>query len=83
MVGFVELAHSSASPDQYWIYHFFIDHQQQSKGYGKAGLDSFIKLVAAENPACQAIQLQVHPQNKRAQYLCQCRFSAHRSSIGR
>src|SRR5262245_11311269 len=69
MVGFVELAYQPGSADQYWIYHFFIDHTQQGKGYGKLALRAFIELVRDAHPACQCISLTVHPENQRAQRL--------------
>jgi diamine N-acetyltransferase len=69
MVGFVELAYESNTPDQYWIYHFFIDHRYQSRGYGRAALQRFIELVRREHPTCQLLQLVVHPENHRAQLL--------------
>src|SRR5437867_2413590 len=45
LIGFIELAYQAYSPDQYWVYHFFIDHIHQGKGYGKAALQAFIRLV--------------------------------------
>jgi len=55
MVGFIELAYEPNSPNQYWIYHFFIDQMQQGKGYGKAALQAFIQLVKQQHPSCQQI----------------------------
>ena len=69
MVGFVELAYESDTPDQYWIFHFFIDHRYQSRGYGRAALQRFIELVRREHLTCQLLQLVVHPENHRAQLL--------------
>ena len=69
MVGFVELAYESGTPDQYWIFHFFIDHRYQSRGYGRAALQRFIELVKREHPTCELLQLVVHPENHRAQLL--------------
>ena len=69
VVGFIELAYAPNSPDQYWVFHFFIDQAQQGQGYGKAALQAFIQLVRAHHPACRAIQLTVHPENHRAQQL--------------
>ena len=37
MVGFTELAYEPGSPDNYWIFHFFIDHHYQGRGYGTQG----------------------------------------------
>ena len=69
MVGFVELAYESGTPDQYWIFHFFIDHRYQSRGYGRAALQRFIEIVKREHPTCELLQLVVHPENHRAQLL--------------
>lgn len=69
MVGFVALAYQSGTSDQYWIFHFFIDQRYQGRGYGQAALQRFIGLVTQEYPACQLLQLVVHPENERAQRL--------------
>ncbi len=69
MVGFVALAYESGTPDQYWIFHFFIDQRYQGRGYGGAALRCFIELVKREHPTCQLLQLVVHPENRRAQRL--------------
>ena len=69
MVGFVELAYESGTSDQYWIFHYFIDHRYQRRGYGQAALLRFIERVKREHPTCQLLQLVVHPENHRAQRL--------------
>jgi diamine N-acetyltransferase len=69
MVGFVALAYEPGTSDQYWIFHFFIDHHYQGRGYGQAALRRFIELVKREHPTCQRLQLVVHPENHRAQHL--------------
>ena len=69
MVGFVALAYEPDSVACYWIYHFFIDHAQQGKGYGKAGLQALVAMVRARHPRCQEIKLTVHPENHRAHAL--------------
>jgi diamine N-acetyltransferase len=69
MVGFVALADESGAPDQYWIFHFFIDQRYQGRGYGRAALQRFIELVKCEHPTCELLQLVVHPENHRAQRL--------------
>ncbi len=69
VVGLIELAYTPTSPDQYWVFHFFIDQVRQGQGYGKAALKAFIELVRAQHTACRAIQLTVHPENHRAQRL--------------
>jgi diamine N-acetyltransferase len=69
MVGFVALAYRPGTPDQYWIFHFFIDQRYQGRGYGQAALARFIELIRQEQPSCQLLQLVVHPENERAQHL--------------
>ncbi len=69
MIGFVVLAYAANSSQHYWMYHFFIDHEHQGKGYGKAALDTFLHAIAHEHPTCQQINLTVHPDNHRAQRL--------------
>lgn len=69
MVGFLELAHQPDSAEQYWIYHFFVDHRHQGQGYGAGGLRELIRLVRSEHLACRALQLTVHPDNERARRL--------------
>jgi len=69
MVGFAELAYVPNSPDQYWVYHFFIDRSHQGKGYGSAALRAFVQMIGEQHPCCRAIQLTVHSENQRAQRL--------------
>jgi len=69
IVGLIELAHEPNSRDQYWVYHFFIDHSQQGKGYGKAAFQAFIQLIRELHPRCRQLNLAVHPENHRAQQL--------------
>src|SRR5215213_2507994 len=42
IVGMFALVYDPGSPDQYWVYHFFIDRLQQGQGYGKAALRALI-----------------------------------------
>ncbi len=69
MVGFLELAFEPGSPDQYWMYHFFIDRQYQGQGFGKKALAAFVELVERTYPECRCINLTVHPENTAAQHL--------------
>jgi len=69
MVGFTELAYESGSPDNYWIFHFFIDHHYQGRGYGTQALRLFLQFIRGHHPQCQALQLTVHPENAHAQHL--------------
>jgi diamine N-acetyltransferase len=69
VVGFVELAYTPGSHDDYWVFHFFIDQRFQGQGYGRAALAQLIRLAQERYPDCQALQLVVHPENHRAQQL--------------
>ena len=69
IVGLIQLAYQPESQEQYWIYHFFIDHRQQGKGYGKAAFQVFIELIRAQHSRCWQLNLTVDPQNSRAQQL--------------
>jgi diamine N-acetyltransferase len=69
MVGFTELAYEPGSMEDYWIFHFFIDHRYQRLGYGKGGLRIFLQFIKDHHPQCQAIQLTVHPENDHAKHL--------------
>ena len=69
MVGFTELAYEPGSMEDYWIFHFFIDHRYQRLGYGKGGLHIFLRFIKDHHPQCQAIQLTVHPENDHAKHL--------------
>ncbi len=69
MVGFVELAYTPGSADDYWVFHFFIDQQWQGRGYARAALRRLIELVEREHPESRMLQLVVHPENLRAQRL--------------
>lgn len=66
MVGFTELAHEPASLDNYWIFHFFIDHRYQGQGFGKQAIRLLLQFIHEHHPQCQVIQLTVHPENERA-----------------
>lgn len=69
MVGFVELAYEPESPDEYWIYHFFIDQRYQGKGFGRLALRALIEQTKIQFPNCRGIKLTVHPENLPAQNL--------------
>ena len=69
MVGFTELAYEPGSPDNYWIFHFFIDHHYQGRGYGTQALRLFLQFIRGHHPQCQALHLTVHPENVHAQHL--------------
>ena len=69
MIGFTELAYEPDSKDNYWIFHFFIDHHYQGQGFGKKTLALFLQYINEHYPQCQSLQLTVHPENQRAQHL--------------
>lgn len=69
LVGFLELAYTPGSHDDYWVFHFFIDQRFQGRGYGQAALAQLIALVQERYPDCHTLRLVVHPENTRAQQL--------------
>ncbi len=69
MIGFTELAYEPESQENYWLFHFFIDHHYQGQGYGKQGLELFLQFLKEHHPRCRSIQLTVHPDNHLAQRL--------------
>ena len=69
LVGFLELAYNPESEHQVWLYHFFIDHPQQGKDYGKQALNVLIPFVQENYPRCREIRLSVHPDNVVAEQL--------------
>jgi diamine N-acetyltransferase len=69
MVGFVELAYSPGSDDDYWVFHFFIDSRYQGRGYGKAALQRLIDLVKDQHPQSRTLQLVMQPENVPAHRL--------------
>ena len=71
MVGFVALAYEDSDEKRsiYWVFHFFIDARYQGQRYGREALELLIQEVKEHHPACQVIQLTVHPENKQAQHV--------------
>jgi diamine N-acetyltransferase len=71
MVGFVALAYEDSAENRgtYWVFHFFIDARHQGQRYGQEALELLIQEVKARHPACQVIQLTVHPENRQAQHV--------------
>ena len=69
MVGFAELAYEPGNPDNYWLFHFFIDHRYQGRGYGKAALHLLLQYIKDHHPQCHSLKLTVHPENTRAHHL--------------
>lgn len=70
-VGFVALAvpEGDQAPKQCWVFHFFIDREQQGKGFGRAAVQALIGEVRGFYPECEAILLTVHPENTNARHL--------------
>jgi diamine N-acetyltransferase len=69
MVGFTELAYEPESLDNYWVFHFFIDHHYQGRGYGKEAIRLLLQFIRDHHPQCQTLQLTVHPENDHARHL--------------
>lgn len=69
MIGLCALSCTSTSHDNYWLYHFLIDHHHQGRGYGSAALQVVINMVATCYPRCEYLNLTVHPANTAAQRL--------------
>lgn len=71
MIGFVALAYEDSAEQRsiYWMFHFFIDVRYQGQRYGREALELLIQEVKARYPACQVIQLTVHPENAQAQHV--------------
>jgi RimJ/RimL family protein N-acetyltransferase len=74
-VGFFVL-HSSARVQEYsdnpyamLLTAFSIDHDQQGKGFAKAGLEQLTGFVQKEFPACNEVVLAVNQRNVPAQKL--------------
>jgi diamine N-acetyltransferase len=68
-VGFLELAYTPGSAEDYWLFHFFIDRRFQGRGYARDALARLVTLIKARFAGCVALQLVVHPENQRAQRL--------------
>jgi diamine N-acetyltransferase len=69
LVGLVALVYQPESTDDYWLYHFFIDHHYQGQGLGTAALGALLNLVSRQHPTCQQVKLTLHPENERARQL--------------
>jgi diamine N-acetyltransferase len=69
MVGLVALACDPDSADNYWLFHFFIDHRFQRQGLGTQALQLVLQSVRASHPSAHVLQLTVHPENIPAQRL--------------
>lgn len=67
MVGFVEIALEQNQPDDCWVFHFFIDHNHQGRGYGLAAMQALILLIKQTQPTCTGMCLVVHPENAAAE----------------
>ena len=64
-IGLFAFVSGIKDSEDWWIFHYFVDHQYQNRGYGKAGLREAIEL-ARNNGKCIGISLVVHPENAQA-----------------
>lgn len=71
IIGFFSLIHLPEDPTFCYLGGFFIAHQFQGQGYGKAALVQFMAFVADTLCACRQVFLSVHPQNNVAMALYQ------------
>ena len=69
MVGYFNLVFDPDSSETYWLYHFFIDHRYQGRGYGRLAMDAIWTLLLDNFPHCRSVSLTVHPENVAAQRL--------------
>lgn len=69
IVGFLALAFRPGSEDDYWLFHFFIDHSLQGRGYGAGALHALLEHLRTSLPGCRSLALTVHPKNLTAQHL--------------
>jgi diamine N-acetyltransferase len=67
MVGFLMYA-LDADDGDYWIYRLMIAADQQGKGYGRAAMQSAIRLMR-ELPGCTGITISYEPENTVAERL--------------
>lgn len=67
MVGFFNLHYTPNSREDFWLFHFFIDHRFQRRGLGLAAVGRLIQHLQASHPTCRRLRLTVHPQNQAAQ----------------
>jgi len=63
MVGFFNLHYIPDSEDDYWLFHFFIDHRFQRRGFGSSAIEALTKHIKDAHPSCRRIRLTVHPDN--------------------
>lgn len=63
MVGFFAIAHEPEDDEEIWLFHFFVDHRYQRKGYGKEALKEIIKQTGITHPKRKRFSLLVHPKN--------------------
>lgn len=69
MIGFYMVGYKPKQPKACYIGGFLIDKNHQRKGYGKAAIKHFLRQVRYAYPACEAIYLTVHPENRVARRL--------------
>ncbi|MFI5272303.1 MAG: GNAT family N-acetyltransferase [Ktedonobacterales bacterium] len=69
MVGFAAVAYEPHDDGPCWLYHFFIDHRSQRRGFGARALHALIQRITDDDTHPQALHLTVHPENTAAQRL--------------
>ena len=64
-VGFAALAvaDSVEPPEECWLFHFFISHEYQGRGLGRAATKALIVEARDRYPGCDRLVLTVHPEN--------------------
>lgn len=65
MVGFFLLC-EAADSDEQWLRFFFIDRENQGKGFARKALEGLGNFATSRFPGTRRIKLIVHPDNQRA-----------------
>ncbi|MEL6269486.1 MAG: GNAT family N-acetyltransferase [Chloroflexota bacterium] len=68
MVGFTMYTKKPTESGKWIIVRYMIDHRQQGKGYGRAGLNKLIEQFKAQL-GCDRVYLSVIPENVAAKSL--------------
>ena len=71
MVGFFNLHYTPGSPDDYWLFHFFIDQRFQGRKFGTHAITLLTQHLQDHHPLCRRLRLTVHPDNRAAQHFYQ------------
>lgn len=70
LVGFFNLHYTPNSRDDFWLFHFFIDHRFQRQNFGRAAIVQLIQHLQEHHPSCALLRLSAHPRNDPAQRFC-------------